>query len=122
MENQKQHYGQLRKIGLASLGAFRTFVRFALVWLCLFPLGVWKGLRFVIVAFPGLFSYPFLLSFFLSSNTSNRSKKGLPLETENTQNHEIRKTFRRTQTVYIVQCGLQDESLQVTNSNYRWVL
>ena len=25
-------------------------------------LGVWNGLRFVIVAFPGLFSYPFLLS------------------------------------------------------------
>ena len=31
----------------ASLGAFRTFVRFALVWFCLFslPLGVWEGLR-----------------------------------------------------------------------------
>ena len=23
------------------------------------PLGVWEGLRFVIVALPGLFSYPF---------------------------------------------------------------
>ena len=45
----------------ASLGAFRTFVRFALVWICLFPLplGVREGLRFVIVALPGLFSYPF---------------------------------------------------------------
>ena len=44
----------------ASLGAFRTFVRFALVWFCLFPLpfGVWEGLRFVIMALPGLFSYP----------------------------------------------------------------
>ena len=44
----------------ASLGAFRAFVRFALVWFCLFPLplGVWVGLRFVIVALPGLFSYP----------------------------------------------------------------
>ena len=44
----------------ASLGAFRTFVRFAHVWFCLFPLplGVWEGLRFVIVALPGLFSYP----------------------------------------------------------------
>ena len=43
----------------ASLGAFRTFVRFALVWFCLFPLplGVWEGLWFVIVALPGLFSY-----------------------------------------------------------------
>ena len=32
------------------------FVRFALVWFCLFPLplGVWEGLRFVIVALPGL--------------------------------------------------------------------
>ena len=35
---------------------FRTFVRFALVWFCLFPPppGVWEGLRFVIVALPGL--------------------------------------------------------------------
>ena len=39
---------------LGSLGAFRTFARFALVWFCLFtlPLGVWEGL-------PGLFSFPF---------------------------------------------------------------
>ena len=44
----------------ASLGAFHTFVRFALVWFCLFPLplGVWEGLRFVIVTLLGLFSYP----------------------------------------------------------------
>ena len=43
----------------ANLSAFRTFVRFALVWSCLFrlPLGVWEGLRFVIVALPGLFFY-----------------------------------------------------------------
>ena len=35
----------------ANLNAFRTFVRFALVWFCLFPLSfcVWKGLQFVIV-------------------------------------------------------------------------
>ena len=35
----------------ANLSAFRTFVRFALVWFCLFPLplGVGEGLRFVIV-------------------------------------------------------------------------
>ena len=47
----------------ANLSAFRTFVRFVLVWVCRFPLplGVWEGLRFVIVALPGLFSYPFLL-------------------------------------------------------------
>ena len=45
----------------ASLGAYRTFVQCAPVWFCLFPLplGVRKGLRFVIVALPGLFSYPF---------------------------------------------------------------
>ena len=31
----------------ANLCAFRTFIRFALVWFCLFPLplGVWEGLR-----------------------------------------------------------------------------
>ena len=43
----------------AALGAFRTFVRFVLVWICRFPLGVWEGLRFVVVALPGLFSYLF---------------------------------------------------------------
>ena len=38
-----------------------TFVRFVLVWIFRFPLplGVWEGLRFVIVALPGLFSYLF---------------------------------------------------------------
>ena len=43
----------------ANLSAFRTFVRFPLVWFCLFllPLGVWEGLRFVIVALPEFFSY-----------------------------------------------------------------
>ena len=39
----------------ANLSAFRTFVRFALVWFCLFFL----LLRLVIVALPGLFSYFF---------------------------------------------------------------
>ena len=45
----------------ANLSAFRTFIRFVLVWFYRFPLplGVWKGLRFVIVALPGLFSYLF---------------------------------------------------------------
>ena len=45
----------------ANLSAFRTFIRFALVWFCLFPLplGVWEELRLVIVALPGLFSYLF---------------------------------------------------------------
>ena len=45
----------------AFLSAFRTFVRFVLVWICRFPLplGVWEELRFVIVALPGIFSYIF---------------------------------------------------------------
>ena len=48
-----------------NLGAFRTFVRFVLVWICRFPLplGIWEGLRFVIVALPGLFSYLFFFTF-----------------------------------------------------------
>ena len=50
----------------ANHSAFRTFVRFVLVWICLFllPLGVWERLRFVIVALPGLFSYLFFFFFF----------------------------------------------------------
>ena len=52
----------------ANLSAFRTFVRFALVWFCLFPLplGVCEGLSFVVVALPGLFSYRF---FFLNKKS-----------------------------------------------------
>ena len=45
----------------ANLSAFRTFVRSALVWFCLFslPLRVLDGLLLVIVALPGLFSFPY---------------------------------------------------------------
>ena len=45
----------------ANLSAFRTFVRFVLVWTCRFPLplSAWEGLRFMIVALPGLFPYLF---------------------------------------------------------------
>ena len=51
----------------ANLGAFRAFVRFVLVWICRFPLplGIWDGLRFVIVALSRLFSYPFFQSYSL---------------------------------------------------------
>ena len=44
-----------------NLSVFRMFDRFVLVWICRFrlPLDVWEGLRFVIVALPGLFSYLF---------------------------------------------------------------
>ena len=50
-----------------SISAFRTLVRFVLVWICRFPLplGVWEGLWFVIVALPRLFSY-----FFFFNSTS----------------------------------------------------
>ena len=45
----------------SNLSAFRAFDRFVLVWICRFslPLDIWKGMRFVIVALPGLFSYFF---------------------------------------------------------------
>ena len=45
----------------AILSGFCTFVPFALVRFCLFPLpvGVWEGLQLVIVVLPGLFSYLF---------------------------------------------------------------
>ena len=44
-----------------NLSDFRTFVRFTFVWFCLYPLllGVRDGLRLVIVALPGLFSWLF---------------------------------------------------------------
>ena len=44
----------------ANLSAFLTFVRFVLVCRFPLPLEVWEGLRCVIVAFYGLFSYLFL--------------------------------------------------------------
>ena len=52
---------RLGKIELILVLFVRFFFRFVLVWICRFPvpLGVWEGLRFVIVAHPGLFSYPF---------------------------------------------------------------
>ena len=57
----------------ANLSAFRMFVRFVLVWICRFPLplGVWEGLRFVIVALPRLFSYLFFLLMILGMSVVN---------------------------------------------------
>ena len=51
----------------ANRSAFRTFVRFVLVWFCWFPLplGVWEGLRFVIVALPGFFFYFLFIYLFI---------------------------------------------------------
>ena len=59
----------------ANLSAFRTSVRFELVWFCLFllPLGVLERMQFVIVAlrvaFLGLFYY---LLFYIIMNYNNR--------------------------------------------------
>ena len=50
----------------ANLGAFRTFVRFALVWFSL-PFGVLEGLRLLIVALSGIFSSFFFFFFFFFS-------------------------------------------------------
>ena len=60
----------------ANLSAFRTFDRFVLVWICRFPLrlGVWEGLRFVVVALPGLSSYLFFS--YLLYCTPSPSEKG----------------------------------------------
>ena len=50
-------------IAITSFGKERAnlsvFVQFVLVWICRFPLGVWEGLRFVIVH-----SLDFSLTFF----------------------------------------------------------
>ena len=47
----------------ANLSVFRMFDRFVLFWICRFPLplDVWEGLRFVIMAPSGLFSYLFYM-------------------------------------------------------------
>ena len=57
----------------ASRGAFCTFVRFALVLFCLFPLplGDWDGLRFAIVALSGLLP--------LFSSPEQRSRRAIVL-------------------------------------------
>ena len=72
----------------ANLSAFRTIVRFMFVWICRFPLslGVWEGLRFVIVALPGLISYLFLqakglifliiFGFFVENHLLTNTKSG----------------------------------------------
>ena len=71
----------------AHLSAFQTFVRFALVWFCLFPLplGVWEGLRLVTVALPGLFSYHFF-------NARNKTLTAKLLQ-QSYRYHKLRKAF-----------------------------
>ena len=60
----------------AYLSAFRTFVRFVFVWICRFPLplGVWEGLRFVIVELPGLFYY-FFFKLHLSQGMDQETRR-----------------------------------------------
>ena len=48
----------------ANLSALHMYVRFALVWFCLFPIRIWDRLRLVIVALPG---QNFLLPYFALS-------------------------------------------------------
>ena len=74
----------------ANLSAFRTFVRFVLVYICRFPLplGVWEGLRFVIVTH--LFLTRFVATIYKGDNFCGTpvcssahqapSKKNLPLK------------------------------------------
>ena len=57
----------------ANLSVFPVFGRFVLIWICPFPLplDVWEGLRFEIVALPGLFSYLFELVVFARNHHEN---------------------------------------------------
>ena len=66
---------------IANLSAFLTFVQFVLVCFCRFPLplGVWEGLRFVIVALPGLFSYFFFFFFFFFFFVTTRNRFSPPV-------------------------------------------
>ena len=59
------HFSELLALRLPRLGKRELilvlFVRLFDLHLFGFPVGVWKGLRFVIVALPGLFSYLFCI-------------------------------------------------------------
>ena len=57
----------------ANLSVFHISDQIVLVWICRFPvpLDVWEGLRFVILALPGLFPYLFFLFFFFFSKLIN---------------------------------------------------
>ena len=84
-------FSVLLALRLPRLGKrdFRTFVRVAPVWFCLFPffLGIWEGLRLVIVALPGLFSYHprpaffffFFFFFFFQITISSNEQAFMPI-------------------------------------------
>ena len=80
----------------ANLSAFRTFVRFALIWFCLFllPLGVKEGLRFVIVVLSELFSYHlFFFSWTVLSLNFIACKYSVVFISTSTHLHFIRQYF-----------------------------
>ena len=92
-----------------NLSAFRTFVRFMLVWICRFPLplGAWEGLRFVIVALPGLFSYLLFLT-----RMTKKSRDSLKRNTKNTRHTLVipaQYPIRRHIQVYAKQSRLCSE-------------
>ena len=61
----------------ANLIAFHIFVRFVLFWFCRFPLslGIWDGLRFMIVALPGLL--PFFRSTLFQHSDGDFNKRDI---------------------------------------------
>ena len=81
----------------ANLNAFRTFVRFALVWFCLFPLplGVWEMLRFVIVALPGLFSYLFF--YYVVTMWVAKDRKRIQTDSEESDQPDLSLRWSHTQ-------------------------
>ena len=96
----------------ANLSAFRSFVGFVLVWICRFyrfplPLGVWEGLRFVTVALPGLFSYPFFFALkiyltFISILTFRKSKSIIFYPALNTFRHCI--LYKKNSSYCCIKC------------------
>ena len=94
----------------ANLSAFRTFVRFVLVWICRFPfpLGVWEGLRFVIVALPGLFSYLFF-----------SIQCAIPTHSVNVANFDLHCFIC---SLYVFQVSLSLESIPIRTIGVRYTL
>ena len=91
----------------ANLNAFDTFVRFAPVWFCLFPLplGIWEGLRVVIVALPELFSYLF------PKNTKNDSME---------KSWKLGQPAKNRQIAYVMIRGPLSSTRPRENVTYYW--
>ena len=92
----------------ANLSAFRTFVRFVLVLICRspLPLGAWEGLRFVIVALPGLFSYPFFMLYNVyNENMANILSFSIYFKIINKQRHVDSEETNKKWSVCYVNCS-----------------